>query len=86
VDNRSGEISSAQAFTLAADSLDNSNGKLIGNQAVTLRVQQALTNLKGLIAAANVDVQASLNNNGGTPVGPTSPFRLTGSSTIRTKD
>ncbi|WP_454838002.1 two-partner secretion domain-containing protein [Pseudomonas mohnii] len=67
VDNRSGEISSAQAFTLAADSLDNSNGKLVGNQAVTLRVQQALTNLKGLIAAANVDVQAgSLNNNGGT--------------------
>ena len=34
VDNRSGEISSAQAFTLAADSLDNSNGKLVGNQAV----------------------------------------------------
>ena len=67
VDNRSGEISSAQAFTLAADSLDNSNGKLVGSQAVTLRVQQALTNLKGLIAAANVDVQAgSLNNNGGT--------------------
>jgi filamentous hemagglutinin len=43
VDNRSGEISSAQAFTLAADSPDNSNGNLIGNQAVTLRVQQALT-------------------------------------------
>ncbi|TWC49163.1 filamentous hemagglutinin [Pseudomonas sp. SJZ080] len=67
VDNRNGEISSAQAFTLAADSLDNSNGKLLGNQAVTLRVQQALTNIKGLIAAAYVDVQAgSLNNNGGT--------------------
>ncbi|MHC8325518.1 two-partner secretion domain-containing protein [Pseudomonas sp. LB1P83] len=67
VDNRNGEISSAQAFTLAADSLDNSNGKLLGNQAVTLRIQQALTNIKGLIAAASVDVQAgSLNNNGGT--------------------
>ncbi|MFS2097201.1 filamentous hemagglutinin N-terminal domain-containing protein, partial [Pseudomonas sp. Pseusp11] len=67
VNNRNGEISSAQAFTLAADSLDNSNGKLLGNQAVTLRVQQALTNIKGLIAAASVDVQAgSLNNNGGT--------------------
>ncbi|MEO8641314.1 hemagglutinin repeat-containing protein [Pseudomonas sp.] len=67
VDNQHGEISSAQAFTLAANSLDNSNGKLLGNQAVTLRVQQALTNIKGLIAAANVDVQAgSLNNNGGT--------------------
>jgi filamentous hemagglutinin len=67
VDNRNGEISSAQAFTLAADSLDNSNGKLLGNQAVTLRIQQALTNIKGLIAAASVDVQAgSLTNNGGT--------------------
>jgi len=67
VDNRSGEISSAQAFTFAADNLDNGNGKLLGNQAVTLRVQQALTNVKGLIAAASIDAQlGSLNNNGGT--------------------
>ncbi|MDP9711126.1 UNVERIFIED_ORG: filamentous hemagglutinin [Pseudomonas fluorescens] len=67
VDNRNGEISSAQAFTLAAASLDNSNGKLLGNQALTLHVQQALTNIKGLIAAAGIDAQTgSLNNNGGT--------------------
>ncbi|MGF6362632.1 filamentous hemagglutinin [Pseudomonas frederiksbergensis] len=80
VNNRNGEISSAQAFTLAADSLDNSDGKLLGNQAVTLRVQQALTNVKGLIAAANVDVQAgSLNNNGGTLTSRTGlELRVTG--------
>ncbi|WLG52999.1 filamentous hemagglutinin N-terminal domain-containing protein [Pseudomonas sp. FP1742] len=80
VNNRNGEISSAQAFTLAADSLDNSDGKLLGNQAVTLRVQQALTNIKGLIAAASVDVQAgSLNNNGGTLTSRTGlELRVTG--------
>ncbi|MHC8326537.1 two-partner secretion domain-containing protein [Pseudomonas sp. LB1P83] len=67
VDNRSGEISSAQAFTFAADSLDNSNGKLLGNQAITLRVTQALTNVKGTIASAQLDAQVgSLNNNSGT--------------------
>lgn len=67
VDNRSGEISSAQAFTFAANSLDNSNGKLLSNQTLTLRVQQALTNIKGLIAAASIDAHAgSLNNNGAT--------------------
>jgi adhesin HecA-like repeat protein len=75
-----GHLSLALAFTLAADSLDNSNGKLLGNQAVTLRVQQALTNVKGLIAAANVDVQAgSLNNNGGTLTSRTGlELRVTG--------
>ncbi|MFK0089671.1 DUF637 domain-containing protein [Pseudomonas sp. NPDC090755] len=65
--NQGGEVSSAQAFTFAADSLDNSNGKLLSNQALTLRVNQALRNLKGLIAAAALDVRAaSLDNNGGT--------------------
>ncbi|WP_082061083.1 filamentous hemagglutinin N-terminal domain-containing protein [Pseudomonas sp. MRSN 12121] len=63
VDNQGGEISSAQAFSLAAERLDNSNGKLLGNQGVTLRVDQALTNLKGQIAAAALDVRAaSLDN------------------------
>ncbi|MGF6154114.1 hemagglutinin repeat-containing protein [Pseudomonas fluorescens] len=67
VNNQGGEISSAQAFGLAADSLDNSNGKLLSNQAVTLRINQALTNLKGQIAAAALDVRAaSLDNTDGT--------------------
>ncbi|WP_330208191.1 two-partner secretion domain-containing protein [Pseudomonas sp. Z13] len=67
VNNQGGEISSAQAFILTADSLDNSNGKLLSNQALTLRVAQALTNLKGMIAAQSVDGHAaSLDNSGGT--------------------
>ncbi|WP_413697266.1 hemagglutinin repeat-containing protein, partial [Pseudomonas sp. Pseusp11] len=67
VNNNGGEISSAEAFTIAARSLDNSNGKLLSNQNLTLRIDQALTNLKGLIAAAALDVKAaSLDNSGGT--------------------
>ena len=67
VDNDGGEISSTQAFTVEARSVDNSNGKLLSNQAVTLRIDQALSNLKGLIAAAALDIKAaSLNNSGGT--------------------
>ncbi|WP_428647334.1 hemagglutinin repeat-containing protein, partial [Pseudomonas sp.] len=67
VNNQGGEISSAQAFILAAQNLDNSNGKVLSNQALTLRIDQALGNLKGLIAAAALDVRAaSLDNSGGT--------------------
>ena len=67
INNDGGEISSAQAFNVTARSLDNSNGKLLSNQALTLRVDQALTNLKGLIAAAALDVKAArLDNSGGT--------------------
>jgi filamentous hemagglutinin len=67
VANQGGEISSAQAFNFAAISLDNSNGHLLSNQTLTLRINQALANLKGQIAAAALDVQAgSLDNSGGT--------------------
>ncbi|MCO6059746.1 hemagglutinin repeat-containing protein [Pseudomonas sp. MOB-449] len=67
IHNQGGEISSQQAFTLAARSLDNASGKLLGAQALTLRIDQALANLKGLIAAACLDVAAaSLANAGGT--------------------
>ncbi|WP_269783866.1 hemagglutinin repeat-containing protein, partial [Pseudomonas protegens] len=67
VNNQGGEISSAQAFTLAAQSLDNSRGKVLSNQALSLRIDQALSNHKGLIAAASLDGRAaSLDNSGGT--------------------
>nr|WP_256346939.1 DUF637 domain-containing protein [Pseudomonas gingeri] len=67
VNNQGGEISSAQAFTLAADSLNNDTGKLLSNQALTLRIDQAMTSLKGMIAAAALDVHVgSLDNSGGT--------------------
>ena len=66
VNNQGGEISSRQAFTLVADNLDNSNGQLLSDDALTLRVAQALSNIKGLIAAATVDVRAAnLDNSSG---------------------
>ncbi|WP_218175388.1 filamentous hemagglutinin N-terminal domain-containing protein [Pseudomonas sp. D2002] len=67
VNNQNGEISSGEAFTLAAQTLDNSNGKLLSNQGLTLRINQALTNLKGLIGAASLEARAaSVDNRGGT--------------------
>ncbi|EJN26007.1 filamentous hemagglutinin family N-terminal domain-containing protein, partial [Pseudomonas sp. GM79] len=66
VNNQGGEISSAEAFTLTSQNLDNSNGKLLSNQGLTLRIANALDNVKGLIGAASLDVHAaSLNNSGG---------------------
>jgi filamentous hemagglutinin len=70
VDNQGGEISSDQAFTLAAQSLDNSNGKLLSNQDLTLRINQAMANIKGLVGATNLNVHAgSIDNQGGTLTG-----------------
>lgn len=64
--NQGGEISSSQAFTFKARSLDNSAGKLLSNQTLTVHIEQALTNLKGQIAAAALSVQAgSLDNSEG---------------------
>ncbi|WP_374979210.1 hemagglutinin repeat-containing protein [Pseudomonas solani] len=66
VSNRGGEISSHTAFTLVARSLDNSGGKLLGAQALSLRIERALQNLKGQIAASTLDVQsAALDNRAG---------------------
>lgn len=70
VDNQGGEISSDQAFTLAAQRFDNSNGKLLSNQDLALRINQALANIKGLIGAANLNLHAgSVDNQGGTLTG-----------------
>jgi filamentous hemagglutinin len=67
VGNQGGEISSQQAFTLAARSIDNHSGKLLSAEALTLRIDQALANLKGLIAGSRIDLRAaSLDNTGGT--------------------
>jgi filamentous hemagglutinin len=66
VNNQGGTISSAEAFTLTAQSLANSNGKLLSNQGLTLRIAAALDNVKGMIGAAAIDASAaSLNNSGG---------------------
>ncbi|MDD0976811.1 filamentous hemagglutinin N-terminal domain-containing protein, partial [Pseudomonas fontis] len=67
VSNRTGEISSASAYTLQADQLDNQGGKLLSEQGLTLRITQVLDNSKGLISANGIDLQAlSLNNLSGT--------------------
>ena len=66
VNNQGGEISSRQGFTLTADNLDNSNGQLLSDGGLSLRIAQALTNIKGLIAAATMDGRAAnLDNNSG---------------------
>ncbi|MGR4975025.1 hemagglutinin repeat-containing protein [Pseudomonas sp. LARHCG127] len=67
VNNQGGEISSALALTLTAKNLSNDGGRLLSNQGLTLRIAQALNNVKGMIGAASVDAHAqSLNNNSGT--------------------
>jgi filamentous hemagglutinin len=66
VNNRGGEISSDQAFELIAKSLDNSGGQLLSNQKLTLTLDNALTSIKGTIAAAALQVRAaSLDNSDG---------------------
>ncbi|WP_423814595.1 adhesin [Pseudomonas viridiflava] len=65
--NQDGEISSGQAFTLSANNLENNGGKVLSNQVLTLRIANALNNVKGMIAAAGVDTKAgTLDNTGGT--------------------
>ncbi|MDH1629787.1 hemagglutinin repeat-containing protein [Pseudomonas mosselii] len=66
VANQGGEISSAQAFTLAAEQLDTSNGRLLSDQNLLLRVSQRLDNLKGLIGGQSLEVHVGvLDNSGG---------------------
>ncbi|MBV4508015.1 hemagglutinin repeat-containing protein [Pseudomonas sp. BW13M1] len=67
VANQGGEISSAKAFTFAAEQLDNGNGRLLSDQNLLLRVSQRLDNLKGLIGGQSLEVHAGvLDNSGGT--------------------
>lgn len=64
VDNQQGEISSAQAVNISAMHLDNRLGKLISNQQLTVRIDQALSNVKGLISGNGLSVSASSLDNG----------------------
>ncbi|EPK5779073.1 DUF637 domain-containing protein, partial [Pseudomonas aeruginosa] len=66
VDNGAGgEISSDRAFTLAAASLDNRGGRLIGADSLTLRIAQALDNslAGGISGAAGLDIAAARLDN-----------------------
>ncbi|MFC3609408.1 two-partner secretion domain-containing protein, partial [Stutzerimonas tarimensis] len=67
VSNRGGEISSNQGFVLAADSLDNAQGRLLSEQGLVLRIRQLLGNFAGLISAQGIELAAAqLDNRGGT--------------------
>ncbi|MBI6954545.1 hemagglutinin repeat-containing protein [Pseudomonas sp. CCOS 191] len=63
VANQGGELSSAQAFTVAAEQLDNGNGRLLSDQRLLLRVSQRLDNLKGLIGAQSLEIHAGTLSN-----------------------
>ncbi|WP_434697113.1 filamentous hemagglutinin N-terminal domain-containing protein [Pseudomonas sp. Z1-14] len=66
VNNQDGEISSKQAFTLAAENFDNSGGKLLSNQGLMLRIAQVLSNARGAISAASLDSRSNrLDNSDG---------------------
>ncbi|MFJ4196045.1 hemagglutinin repeat-containing protein, partial [Pseudomonas sp. NPDC089534] len=64
VDNRGGEISSQQAFELVARDLDNTQGKLLSQQALTLRIEKALNNVKGVISAQSLEMRSEGLDNG----------------------
>ena len=66
VNNSAGEISAAKAWSLNAQSLNNDGGKLLSNEKLSLVVEGALSNIKGLINSAGLDSRsASLNNTEG---------------------
>ncbi|VVO56739.1 hemagglutinin repeat-containing protein [Pseudomonas fluorescens] len=66
VNNSAGEISAAKAWNLNAQSLNNDGGKLLSNEKLTLVIDRALSNVKGLIASAGLQARsASLDNIGG---------------------
>ncbi len=63
VGNQGGEISSAKAFILAAQSLDNTGGKLVSDQGLNVRIDQALANVRGVISGLGVDLRAAQLDN-----------------------
>jgi len=67
VSNQGGEISAEQGFSLNARSLDNGGGKLLSDQALVLRLDQALSNVQGVISANGLTARVSaLDNQSGT--------------------
>ena len=66
VNNSAGEISAAKAWAVNAQSLNNDGGKLLSNEKLSLVIERALSNVKGVIASASLDSRSdSLNNNSG---------------------
>ncbi|MGE7955212.1 hemagglutinin repeat-containing protein [Pseudomonas sp. NPDC089530] len=87
VNNRNGEISSEQAFELIAKSLDNNGGQLLSNQKLTLKIDKALTSIKGKIAAAALQIRAaSLDNSGAGVLLSDSDLEVTVDGLLSNKD
>ncbi|MBI6852128.1 filamentous hemagglutinin N-terminal domain-containing protein, partial [Pseudomonas cichorii] len=63
VNNQRGEISSAKGFTLAATSLDNTDGTVLSDEALIVRIDKALTNLRGLVSGTGVELSAGTLSN-----------------------
>ncbi|WP_460097189.1 hemagglutinin repeat-containing protein [Pseudomonas sp. S3_C01] len=63
VNNSGGEISGAKAWRINAQSLNNDGGKLLSNEKLTFVIDQALSNIKGLIASAGLDSRSTTLNN-----------------------
>ncbi|WLG22504.1 hemagglutinin repeat-containing protein [Pseudomonas sp. FP1154] len=63
VNNSDGEISGAKAWSINAQSLNNDGGKLLSNEKLTFVIDQALSNIKGLIASAGLDSRSTTLNN-----------------------
>ncbi|MGB8664136.1 MAG: hemagglutinin repeat-containing protein, partial [Serratia inhibens] len=79
--NRGGEISAA-ALTMNTDRLDNTQGKVIGQQQLNLHARQGLDNTQGLVGAREaltVFTAGELNNRRGTVQG-------NGQTTIAARD
>ncbi|MCU1749328.1 hypothetical protein, partial [Pseudomonas sp. 6D_7.1_Bac1] len=53
------EISSLQGFTLAATSLDNTGGKVLSEQNLTLLINQTLNNFKGQVASNGLTINTN---------------------------
>ncbi|WP_277761824.1 hemagglutinin repeat-containing protein [Pseudomonas sp. A34-9] len=66
INNSAGEISAAKAWAVNAQNLNNDGGKLLSNEKLSLVIDRALSNVKGVIASASLDSRSvTLNNTSG---------------------
>ncbi|QQZ42325.1 filamentous hemagglutinin N-terminal domain-containing protein [Pseudomonas sp. SK3(2021)] len=64
INNQNGQLTSQEALNLKAGALDNSAaGRVASNQAMTVQVDQALVNAKGVIAAGTLDLRSMTLDN-----------------------
>ncbi|WP_081492648.1 two-partner secretion domain-containing protein [Pseudomonas sp. M47T1] len=86
VANRNGEISSQHGFAFSANSLDNTSGKLISDQALSVHIAQALTNLSGVISATALGITSTSLDNRNGDITASSTLTLAGGTLDNTQD